>query len=58
MRLANNAEITLPGRFLLSDVGRVWCVAERLEVSTVGANIGIINQAVKPVGDGKRENGE
>ncbi|KAF9006713.1 succinate-semialdehyde dehydrogenase [Cyathus striatus] len=50
IRLANSAEVGLAGYFFSRDVGRVWRVAERLEVGMVGANTGLISQAVIPFG--------
>ncbi|KAF8961072.1 succinate-semialdehyde dehydrogenase [Flammula alnicola] len=56
IRLANNTDVGLAGYFFSRDVGRVWRVAERLEVGMVGANTGIISQAVIPFG-GVKESG-
>jgi acyl-CoA reductase-like NAD-dependent aldehyde dehydrogenase len=36
--------------FFSRDVGRVWRVAEALEVGMVGANTGLISQAAIPFG--------
>jgi succinate-semialdehyde dehydrogenase/glutarate-semialdehyde dehydrogenase len=56
VRLANATDVGLAGYFFSRDVGRVWRVAERLEVGMVGANTGIISQAVIPFG-GIKESG-
>ena len=56
IRLANDADVGLAGYFFSRDVGRVWRVAERLEVGMVGANTGILSQAVIPFG-GVKESG-
>ncbi|KAH9482297.1 Putative succinate-semialdehyde dehydrogenase [NADP(+)] [Psilocybe cubensis] len=56
IRLANATDVGLAGYFFSRDVGRVWRVAERLEVGMVGANTGIISQAVIPFG-GIKESG-
>ena len=41
--LANDAEVGLAGYFCSRDLGRVWRVAEALEVGMVGINEGIIS---------------
>lgn len=56
VKLANSTDVGLAGYFFSRDVGRVWRVAERLEVGMVGANTGIISQAVIPFG-GVKESG-
>ncbi|KAF8204589.1 succinate-semialdehyde dehydrogenase [Pholiota molesta] len=56
VRLANDTDVGLAGYFFSRDVGRVWRVAEKLEVGMVGANTGIISQAVVPFG-GVKESG-
>ncbi|KAF4620049.1 hypothetical protein D9613_004897 [Agrocybe pediades] len=56
VRLANNTDVGLAGYFFSRDVGRVWRVAEKLEVGMVGANTGLISQAVIPFG-GVKESG-
>ncbi|KIM46575.1 hypothetical protein M413DRAFT_441663 [Hebeloma cylindrosporum] len=56
VRLANDTDVGLAGYFFSRDVGRVWRVAERLEVGMVGANTGVISQAVIPFG-GIKESG-
>ncbi|KAH9939375.1 succinic semialdehyde dehydrogenase [Epithele typhae] len=54
--MANNTAVGLAGYFFSRDVGRVWRVAEALEVGMVGANTGVISQAVIPFG-GVKESG-
>ncbi|KAG6856040.1 hypothetical protein H0H87_008144 [Tephrocybe sp. NHM501043] len=56
VKLANDTDVGLAGYFFSRDVGRVWRVAERLEVGMVGANTGILSQAVIPFG-GVKESG-
>jgi succinate-semialdehyde dehydrogenase/glutarate-semialdehyde dehydrogenase len=56
VRMANDSDVGLAGYFYSRDVGRVWRVAERLEVGMVGANTGMISQAVIPFG-GVKESG-
>lgn len=56
IRLANDTDVGLAGYFFSRDVGRVWRVAERLEVGMVGANTGLLSQAVIPFG-GVKESG-
>lgn len=56
IRLANNTPVGLAGYFYSRDVGRVWRVAEALEVGMVGTNTGAISQAVIPFG-GVKESG-
>ena len=56
IRLANDTDVGLAGYFFSRDVGRVWRVAERLEVGMVGTNTGFISQAVIPFG-GVKESG-
>ncbi|KAF8165723.1 succinate-semialdehyde dehydrogenase [Crassisporium funariophilum] len=56
LRLANDTDVGLAGYFFSRDVGRVWRVAEKLEVGMVGANTGILSQAVIPFG-GVKESG-
>ncbi|CAE6429627.1 unnamed protein product [Rhizoctonia solani] len=50
IRLANNSDVGLAGYFFSRDVGRVWRVAEALEVGMVGTNTGLISQAQIPFG--------
>ncbi|KNZ76421.1 Succinate-semialdehyde dehydrogenase [NADP+], partial [Termitomyces sp. J132] len=56
VKLANSTDVGLAGYFFSRDVGRVWRVAERLEVGMVGANTGFISQATIPFG-GVKESG-
>ena len=56
IRLANDSDAGLAGYFYSRDIGRVWRVAEALEVGLVGANTGLISQAVIPFG-GIKESG-
>lgn len=56
IKLANNTDVGLAGYFFSRDVGRVWRVAEKLEVGMVGANTGMISQNVIPFG-GVKESG-
>ncbi|THH12319.1 hypothetical protein EW145_g20 [Phellinidium pouzarii] len=56
LQLANNTDYGLAGYFYSRDVGRVWRVAEALEVGMVGTNTGYISQAPIPFG-GVKESG-
>ncbi|KAI0355516.1 succinic semialdehyde dehydrogenase [Trametes cingulata] len=56
VRMANDTPVGLAGYFFSRDVGRVWRVAEALEVGMVGTNTGLISQAVIPFG-GIKESG-
>lgn len=56
IKLANSTDVGLAGYLFSRDVGRVWRVAERLEVGMVGTNIGFLSQAVIPFG-GVKESG-
>lgn len=56
IRLANDTQVGLAGYFFSRDIGRVWRVAERLEVGMVGVNTGLISQAAIPFG-GVKESG-
>ncbi|VDC06155.1 unnamed protein product [Peniophora sp. CBMAI 1063] len=56
IKLANDTPYGLAGYFFSRDVGRVWRVAEALEVGMVGTNTGLISQAVIPFG-GIKESG-
>ncbi|KAJ7619358.1 succinic semialdehyde dehydrogenase [Roridomyces roridus] len=56
IKLANDTEVGLAGYFFSRDIGRVWRVAEKLEVGMVGCNTGLISQAVIPFG-GIKESG-
>jgi succinate-semialdehyde dehydrogenase/glutarate-semialdehyde dehydrogenase len=52
--LANSTEFGLSGYFYSRDVGRIFRVAERMEVGIVGANVGIISTEVAPFGGVKQ----
>ncbi|KAF9231351.1 Aldehyde/histidinol dehydrogenase [Melanogaster broomeanus] len=54
--MANSTDVGLAGYFFSRDVGRVWRVAEALEVGMVGTNTGMISQATIPFG-GVKESG-
>jgi len=56
LKLANDTDVGLAGYFFSRDIGRVWRVAEALEVGMIGANTGVISQAVIPFG-GVKESG-
>ncbi|KAH9948819.1 succinate-semialdehyde dehydrogenase [Amylocystis lapponica] len=56
VRWANDTPVGLAGYFFSRDIGRVWRVAEALEVGMVGTNTGLISQAVIPFG-GVKESG-
>ncbi|KDQ64182.1 hypothetical protein JAAARDRAFT_27804 [Jaapia argillacea MUCL 33604] len=56
VKMANSTDVGLAGYFYSRDVGRVWRVAEALEVGMVGCNTGMISQAVIPFG-GVKESG-
>ncbi|KAI5124870.1 hypothetical protein M0805_007302 [Coniferiporia weirii] len=56
LKLANDTEYGLAGYFYSRDVGRIWRVAEALEVGMVGTNTGYISQAAIPFG-GVKESG-
>ncbi|KAI8576470.1 hypothetical protein K450DRAFT_256887 [Umbelopsis ramanniana AG] len=56
IELANNTQFGLAGYFFSRDVGRVWRVAEKLEVGIVGANSGIVSNCYTPFG-GVKESG-
>ncbi|EKM59869.1 uncharacterized protein PHACADRAFT_250643 [Phanerochaete carnosa HHB-10118-sp] len=56
IKLANDTPVGLAGYFYSRDIGRVWRVAEALEVGMVGTNTGAISQAVIPFG-GVKESG-
>ncbi|KAF9266220.1 succinic semialdehyde dehydrogenase [Marasmius fiardii PR-910] len=56
IKLANSTDVGLAGYFFSRDIGRVWRVAEALEVGMVGANTGLISQACIPFG-GVKESG-
>jgi succinate-semialdehyde dehydrogenase/glutarate-semialdehyde dehydrogenase len=50
IRLANDTEFGLAGYFYSRDIGRIFRVAEQMEVGIVGANAGIISTEVAPFG--------
>lgn len=50
IRMANDTSVGLAGYFYSRDIGRVWRVAEALEVGMVGTNTGLISQANIPFG--------
>ena len=52
--MANASEVGLAGYFYSRDVGRVWRVAEALEVGMVGTNTGMISHASIPFGGVKQ----
>lgn len=52
----NDADVGLAAYFFSRDVGRIWRVAEHLEVGMVGVNTGLISQACIPFG-GVKESG-
>ena len=56
IRLANDADVGLAGYFYARDLGRVFRVAEALEVGMVGVNDGVISVEVAPFG-GVKESG-
>ncbi|KIM74992.1 hypothetical protein PILCRDRAFT_13936 [Piloderma croceum F 1598] len=56
IKLANASDVGLSGYFFSRDVGRVWRVAEALEVGMVGANTGMLSHASFPFG-GVKESG-
>ncbi|MBC8050474.1 MAG: NAD-dependent succinate-semialdehyde dehydrogenase [Chitinophagales bacterium] len=56
VKLANDTQFGLSAYFYTGDLGRVWRVAEALEVGIVGVNEGIISTEVAPFG-GVKESG-
>jgi succinate-semialdehyde dehydrogenase/glutarate-semialdehyde dehydrogenase len=56
IKLANDSDVGLAGYFFSRDIGRVWRVAEALEVGMVGANTGTLSHASIPFG-GVKESG-
>jgi len=54
--LANDAPVGLAGYFYSRDIGRVYRVAEALEVGMIGINTGIISDPASPFG-GVKESG-
>lgn len=55
--LANDTEFGLAAYFYSRDIGRVWRVAEALEVGIVGVNEGIISSEMAPFG-GIKQSGQ
>ncbi|KAK1923343.1 succinate-semialdehyde dehydrogenase [Papiliotrema laurentii] len=56
IKKANDTEFGLAGYFFSRDIGRVWRMAEALQVGMVGANTGLISQTSCPFG-GVKESG-
>ncbi|GAB5587134.1 hypothetical protein Unana1_02034 [Umbelopsis nana] len=56
LALANSTQFGLAGYFFSRDIGRIWRVAEKLEVGIVGANSGIVSNCYTPFG-GVKESG-
>jgi succinate-semialdehyde dehydrogenase/glutarate-semialdehyde dehydrogenase len=54
VRLSNDTEFGLAGYFYSRDIGRIWRVAEEMEVGMVGVNAGIISTEVAPFGGVKQ----
>lgn len=54
--LANSTEYGLAGYFYSQNIGRIWRVAEALEVGMVGINTGLLTTEVAPFG-GVKESG-
>lgn len=54
--LANEAEVGLAGYFFSRDIGRIYRVAEALEVGMIGVNTGLISDPATPFG-GVKESG-
>jgi succinate-semialdehyde dehydrogenase/glutarate-semialdehyde dehydrogenase len=54
IELANDSEFGLAGYFYSRDIGRIFRVAEAMEVGIVGANAGIISTEVAPFGGVKQ----
>ncbi|RMZ90172.1 hypothetical protein DV736_g2583, partial [Chaetothyriales sp. CBS 134916] len=54
--IANKSSVGLAGYFYSKDIGRVWRVAEALEVGMVGVNTGLISDVASPFG-GVKESG-
>jgi succinate-semialdehyde dehydrogenase/glutarate-semialdehyde dehydrogenase len=52
--MANNTEFGLASYFYSRDIGRVWRIAESLEVGIVGVNTGLISSEVAPFGGVKQ----
>lgn len=56
IKLANDTDVGLAGYFFSENAGRIFRVAEALEVGMIGANTGIISDAALPFG-GVKESG-
>ena len=56
IELANDTDVGLGGYFYSRDIGRIWRIAEALEVGMVGINTGTISSASIPFG-GVKESG-
>jgi succinate-semialdehyde dehydrogenase/glutarate-semialdehyde dehydrogenase len=56
IKLANASDMGLAGYLYSRDIGRVWRVAEALEVGMVGTNTGSVSSVVTPFG-GIKESG-
>ncbi|KAG9019689.1 succinate semialdehyde dehydrogenase NADP+ linked [Tulasnella sp. 427] len=54
--ICNSSDVGLAGYFFSRDVGRIWKVAEALELGMIGVNTGLISQACIPFG-GVKESG-
>ncbi|TGZ83042.1 putative succinate-semialdehyde dehydrogenase Uga2 [Ascodesmis nigricans] len=54
VELANQSEVGLAGYFFSSNMGRIWRVAEALEVGMVGINTGMISDPAAPFGGVKQ----
>jgi succinate-semialdehyde dehydrogenase/glutarate-semialdehyde dehydrogenase len=54
IRIANDTPYGLAAYFYSRDIGRVWRVAEALEVGIVGINDGIISTELAPFGGVKQ----
>jgi succinate-semialdehyde dehydrogenase/glutarate-semialdehyde dehydrogenase len=54
VELANEAEVGLAGYFFSRDIGRIWRVAEALEVGMIGVNTGLISDPATPFGGVKQ----
>lgn len=56
LELANNTRVGLAGYFFTKDLGRLYRVAEALEVGMIGVNTGLITETALPFG-GVKESG-
>ncbi|WP_339669622.1 NAD-dependent succinate-semialdehyde dehydrogenase [Dasania marina] len=52
--MANSTDFGLAGYFFSRDIGRIWNVADRLEVGMVGVNTGLISTEAAPFGGFKQ----